>query len=323
MLVTSAPTRCELEVYFFASLVPRPNYPQLRMDYITATPLEARASVPPTLSSGSESPVGSLSAAMKSAHSEEYLPATRSDSRECDEFSPSPGPPPLDARHGMGPGPGMDPGYDGMRPGPGGMGPGPGGMGPLGPYWHSFNYGPPRPGPNMGPMAPPMGPYQSGPPPPHMTENRYDSVPILQKDKFPYMPQEPSNSAQVKQEFNDDSNQHMYGTYQCGNHGSSLTYTEHGDGTLPICKHKMYILYIYRVSDTRGVETTFARMDLLNSLVSISWSTSQKAAPSTPQVYVGEASPGGRAVCCLVVAVIKRITAIGRLISARWLDTNL
>ena len=94
-------------------------------------------------------------------------PPRPNQSRERDEFSPSPGPPSLDTRHGMGPGPGMDPGYGGMRPGPGGMGPGPGGMGPPGPYWHSFNYGPPRPGPNMGPMAPPMGPYQSGPPPPH------------------------------------------------------------------------------------------------------------------------------------------------------------
>eukprot|EP00731_Ephydatia_muelleri_P026035 Em0018g135a len=107
-------------------------------------------------------------------------PPRPNQSRERDEFSPSPGPPPLDARHGMGLGPGMGPGYGGMGPGPGGMGPGrggmgsgPGGMGPPGPYWHSFNYGPLHPGPNIGSMALSMGPYQSGPQPSHMSENRY------------------------------------------------------------------------------------------------------------------------------------------------------
>ena len=43
-----------------------------------------RASVPPALSSGSGSPVGSLSAAMKSARSEEHIPTVpRSDVRLC------------------------------------------------------------------------------------------------------------------------------------------------------------------------------------------------------------------------------------------------
>ena len=56
-------------------------------------------------------------------------PPRPNQSRERDEFSPSSGPPPLDARHGMGPGPGMGPGYGGMGPGLGGMWPGHGGMG--------------------------------------------------------------------------------------------------------------------------------------------------------------------------------------------------
>ena len=88
-------------------------------------------------------------------------PSRPNQSRERDEFSPSPGPPPLDVRHGMGPWPGMGPGYGGMGPGPGGMGPGPGGMGPgpggMGP-------GPGGMGPGPGGMGPGPGPGGMGPP---------------------------------------------------------------------------------------------------------------------------------------------------------------
>ena len=107
-------------------------------------------------------------------------------------------------RHGMGPGPGMGPGYREMGPGlgemwpgRGGMGSGPGGMGPSGPYWHSFNYGPLRPGLNMGSMAPPMGPYQPGPPPPHMKQI---SIPFQWTRYFtcslpsPHAPNNPASS---------------------------------------------------------------------------------------------------------------------------------